>query len=145
MRDAAEIDADILDAAREIHNSAAAMGKGYRALLTALNEHYKEVFQSGGGLSAVDFTAHADPERVRTDIIGLLTAAGLSDVLIQAAGKPWKPESQFYQRYESLVESGHLTASRGQPSPDPLSAYAHPGVKVHSRGSVGHAPGAKVI
>ena len=147
MTTTAEIDAEIVAAARETHNAAVALGEGSRRLISALNAHYQAAFRNGGAESAEDFLVHASPERVRIDIVGLLMACGLGQVLVQAAGRQdWAAVPDFFQRYEALVESGTLTAHRGQPNADQLSGYAHPGVRVHERPSTGPvSPQGKVI
>lgn len=138
MRTEAEIDADILAAAVDIQNGAAALGEGYKKIIPALHEYISEAHRTGGEGSVEDILVYLGPERVRVDIVALLMAAGLGDVLVQAAGrKDHTPAPDFYSRVESVIGAGHLTASRGLPNADHLSAYEHPGVRIHGRASTG--------
>jgi hypothetical protein len=134
MRTEAEIDAALLAGAEKLHNGIARASQGFKEMLQAIDERIHEVHRVGDEGSVDDFLAHFGPDRVRTDVVGLMVAAGLGDVLVKAAGrKDWKPEPDFYQRVESLVNSGILAETRGPPNPDPLSGYEVPGVKWLSR------------
>ena len=124
-------DETILEAALKIQNGIASAGEGYRKLLPALVEKRREVFQKGGHDSVEDFVNWAGPDRVRTDIVALIVAAKLGDVLVHSNGRQdQRAGPDFYQRYAALVGSGKLTENRGPANPNPLD---NPGTKVLSR------------
>lgn len=134
MRTADELEATILEASREIQNGIDAAGAGYRKLLPAITECAHEAYRTGGGNSVDDLMVHAGQDRIKLDIVALIIAVGMGDVLAASqGGKHWKAEPNFADRIEGVVNAGHLRATRGQPNGDPLSAYLHPGIKVHQR------------
>lgn len=139
-------DASVLDPAQKIERLVVELAAECKKLSSALEEARREVMKSGGLNSVEDFIAHAGPDRLRTDMVGLFVANGLGNLLVHAQGrKDQTPLPDFYARYANLVASDMLTASRGKPNTDPLSAYAHPGVKIVSPGPQATSPQGKSI
>jgi hypothetical protein len=134
MRTVEELHAVVLEASREIQEGIVRAGEAYHKLIPAIREFGQEAYRTGGEGSVDDLVAHAGAERIRTDIIGLMIAAGLREVLVASQGRTdYAPLPDFAGRIESVVNAGHLTATRGPQDPDPLSAYMYPGAKVHKR------------
>lgn len=135
----------LLGAASMLEAGLSQAGQAYAVILSEITAARREVMKEGGIHSVEDLLGHFSADRLRHDVIALLSAVGLNDVLIQAAGRRWDPQRDFLARYEGLVASGVLTASRGKPNTDPLSAYAHPGVKIVSPGPQATSPQGKSI
>jgi hypothetical protein len=122
---------EIKAAAVEVHNACVELGKAFEKLNAGLDECRKSAFAEGGENAVLDFQQYAGRERIKTDLIGLMMAAGLEPILIASQGhgrSRWKSNPNFGQRYAELVDSGKLATTRGRANFDAVSPY--PGQKV---------------
>lgn len=106
----------LLDAATRIQAAADDLAAAYRDLTRTLGEYRRAAWQQAGEAGASDVNAIAAPERVAAEVVGVLVAAGLEEVLEQHAGTP-TPVRDFTQRWGDRLAREQLASKRRPPSP----------------------------
>lgn len=106
-------DEELTRAARDIETAAPAFCSAVINFSRGVAEKHSEAFRQGGPAGADDVNAVASGQRIAQEVLGVLLAGGLRDLLATAGcATSLPPVSDFATRWERRIAGGQLETRR---------------------------------